>query len=144
MEEKEEGTAENYCASCGALIPPGMLTCPQCSKAKTARKRPVERSPEESSEHVSVLRTPEESVRRGVAYGTLAKDQGELLLLLLSKGRLLDFSVRSVLISLIKEIAEERNAQRREDRAHILIEFVSTIMPSEDLASRLSRAFKTR
>jgi hypothetical protein len=91
-----------------------------------------------------VLRTPEESIRKGVAYGRLSEDQGNLLILSLSRGCLLDFSVRSVLTSLIKDIAEERNAQRREDKVYVLMEFVSFTMPSEDFASGLSRVFKTR
>jgi len=144
MEEKEEETAGNYCASCGSPIPPGVVTCPKCSQARIATKRLVGSSSEESSEYVPVLRSPEESVRKGVAYGTLSRDQADLLILLLSRGRLLDFSVRTVLASLIKDIAEERNAQRREDRIYVLIEFVSVTIPSEDLASGLSRAFKIR
>jgi hypothetical protein len=144
MEEKKEETVGNYCASCGSPVPPGIVTCPKCSQARIAAKRLVRSSSEESSEHVSVLRSPEGSVRKGVAYGTLSKEQGDLLILLLSRGRLLDFSVRTVLTSLIKDIAEERNAQRREDRIYVLIEFVSVTMPSDDFASGLSRVFKIR
>jgi hypothetical protein len=143
MKEKEEETVGNYCASCSSPIPPGVVICPKCSKARIAGKKPMESS-DEFVGHMSVLRAPEESVRRGVAYGTLTKEQGELLVLLLSRSRLLDFSVRSVLNSLVKEIAEERNAQKKEDRIYILIEFVSVTMPSEDLASGLSHAFKIR
>jgi hypothetical protein len=91
-----------------------------------------------------VLRTPEDRIRRSVVYGTLSKDQGELLVLLQSRGCLLDFSAKSVLTSLIKEIAEERHAQRREDKVYVLIEFVSCIMPFEDFANRLVHVFKLR
>jgi len=143
MEEKEEETVGNYCASCSSSIPPGFVICPKCSRARIAGKKRMESS-DESVEHVSVLRTPEESVRKGAANGMLTKEQGELLVLLLSRSRLLDFSVRSVLNSLVKEIAEERNAQKKEDRIYILIEFVSVTMPSEDLASGLYHAFDIR
>jgi len=143
MEEKEEETAGNYCASCGSPIPPGIVTCPKCSRVRIAEKRLV-KSPDKAAEHISVLRTPEESIRKGVAYGTLSKDQGDLLILLLSRGCLLGFSVRSVLKSLIKDIAEEKSAQRREDKVYVLMEFVSVTMPSEDFASGLSRVFKIR
>jgi len=143
MEEKEEETAANYCASCGSPLPPGVVECPKCSRARTAEKRPI-KSSDEDREQVSVLRTPEESIRKGVAYGTLSKDQGDLLILLLSRGRLLDFSVRSVLTSLIKDIAEEKNAQRREDKVYVLMEFVSITMPLEDFARELSRLFRMR
>lgn len=143
MEEKEEETAGNYCASCGSPLPPGVVTCPKCSQARIAEKRSI-KSSDKASEQVSVLRTPEEIIRKGVAYGTLSKDQGDLLILLLSRGCLLDFSVRSVLTSLIKDIAEEKNAQRREDKVYILMELVSVTMPSEDFASGLSRVFKMR
>jgi uncharacterized OB-fold protein len=91
MEEKEEETVGNYCASCSSPIPPGVVMCPKCSQARIAGKKPIESS-DESVEHVSVLRTPEESVRKGAANGTLTKEQGELLLLLLSRSRLLDSS----------------------------------------------------
>jgi len=144
MEEKEEETAGNYCASCGSPIPPGVVTCPNCSQARIAGKRLVERNSQKPPEHVSVLRTPEDRVRRSVVYGTLSKDQGELLVLMLSRSCLLDFSAKSVLTSLIKEIAEERHAQRREDRVYVLIEFVSSIMPFEDFATRLVHVFKLR
>ena len=143
MEKKAERTAENCCVSCGSPIPPGTVTCSKCSLVKTARRRPVKRGSEGSCGYVSVLRTPEENVRRSVAHGTLAKEQGELLILLLSRSHLLDPSVRSVPTSLINEIAEERNAQKREDRVYVLMEFVAITMPSDDFASDLFRVFKT-
>ncbi len=144
MEEKESQTAENYCASCGCPIPPGTVTCPKCSETRTARKRVVNRSSEEGSENVSVLRVPEEGVRRGVAMGLLRREEGELLLLLLARRHLLDFSVRSVLTSLITEIAQERDVQKREDRVYILREFVNSTMPTEDLVGEVSRTFQLR
>ena len=144
MEEKEEGTAGNYCVSCGSPIPPGIVTCPKCSQARIAGERQVESGPHEPTEHVSVLRIPEDRVRRSVAYGTLSKEQGDLLNILLSRGCLLDFSARSVLTSLINGIAEDRHAQRREDKVYVLIEFVSYVMPSEDFASGLVHVFKLR
>jgi len=143
MEEKEEETVGNYCASCRSPIPPGAVMCPKCSHARIAGKKPVE-NVDESVGQVFVLRTPEESVRKGAANGILTKEQGELLVLLLSRGHLLTFSATSVLASLVREVAEERNAQRKEDRIKTLIEFVSDTMPSEDLASALRHAFKTR
>lgn len=143
MEEEEGETAGNYCASCNSPIPPGEVVCSKCLQVRVAGKKPSE-AYDRTLENVSVLKTPEESVRRSVAYGMLTEEQGELLVLLLSRSRLLDFSVRFAMTSLVKEIAEERNAQRKEDRIIILIEFVSVTMPSEDLAGRLSRAFKTR
>jgi len=142
MEEKEEEIAGNYCASCGSPIPPGVVTCPKCSKAKIAGKRPMQTASEEATEDLIVVRTPEASIRRSVAYGTLTREQGELLLLLLSEGRLLDFAVRSVLSSLLKDIAEERNSQRMEDRVHVLIELVSVTMPSGDFERRLFHTFR--
>jgi len=142
MEDKEEETVGNYCASCSSPIPPGVVICPRCSQARIAGKKPMEGF-DETVEHVSVLRTPEESVRKGAANGMLTKEQGELLALLLSRGRLLTFNATSVLASLVREVAEERNAQRKEDRIKTLIEFVSDTMPSEDLASALRHAFMT-
>jgi len=142
MEEEEKETAENYCASCGSPIPPGAVTCARCSQLRHAEKRPVSSSSDEDAERVSVLRTPEESVRRGMSYGTLTEEEGELLLLLLSRGRLLDFSVRSVLKSLIREIAEERDAERRKERVYTLMELVEMTMPSENFSRELSCAFK--
>jgi hypothetical protein len=144
MEENEEGTAGNYCASCGSPLPPGVVTCPKCSRTRISGKRHVESESQGPTEHVSVLRIPEDRVRRSVAYGTLSKDQGDLLNILLSRGCLLDFSARSVLTSLINGIAEDRHAQRREDKVYVLIEFVSYVMPSEDFASGLVHVFKLR
>jgi hypothetical protein len=143
MEDKEEETVGNYCASCSSPIPPGVVICPRCSQARIAGKK-SKRSSDETVELMSLMRAPEESVRKGVVYGTLTKEQGELLVLLLSRGRFLDFLARSALNSLVKEIAEERNAQRKEDRIYTLIEFVSITMPSEDLANGLSRAFEVK
>lgn len=144
MEDEEKETAENYCVSCGSPIPPGAVVCTRCSQYKIAEKRPVEKPSEETSVSASVLRTPEESVRRGMSLGVLTKEQGELLLLVLSRGRLLDFSVRSVLVPLIKEIAEERNAKRREEREYTLKEFLCVVMPTDNLPDSVSRAFNLR
>ncbi|MBE0518933.1 MAG: hypothetical protein IH630_06905 [Thermoplasmata archaeon] len=143
MEEKAKGTTEKCCASCGFPIPPDAETCPKCSQVRTAKKRPVKRNSEDSRGLVSVIRTPEESVRRSVASGMLTREQGELLLLLLSRGRLLDPEIRSVSTSLVKELAEHWDVMKREDKAYILRKLVDTTTPSEGLARELSRAFKT-
>ena len=102
----------------------------------------MKRGSEGSCGYVSVLRTPEVNVTRSIVRGTLTNEQRELLILLLSRGHLLEPSFRSVSTSLVNEIAEERNAQKREDRVYVLMEFVAITMPSDDFANDLSRVFK--
>jgi hypothetical protein len=144
MGDEENDSAGDYCARCGNPIPPGLVICPKCSDKTLACKRVVGKPSEDSSESVSVLKTPEDRVMRGVVQGLLTREEGNLLLLLLSRGRLLDFSVRSVLTSLIGEIAEEGSVRKREDRAYVLREFVGSTMPNEDLVGRVSSTFQLR
>ena len=144
MDEEGQGTEGNCCANCGSPIPPSAILCDKCSCLSSAEKKPVRRSFGEVSRSVAVKETPDGCIRRGVYYGFLTEEQGDLLLRLMSEGSSLAPSVRSVLLSLTKEIAEERHAQRREDRAYVLLEFVNAVMSSVELSRDILRAFQLK
>ncbi len=144
MEEREENASGNYCAGCGSPIPSGLVTCSECSRARIPNRRRVKKNNAASSDHLSVMRAPDDAVRKAMGHGTLTRDQGELLLRLISETRLLDFSMKSALVSLIRAIANEGGAQKREERVHDLIGFLTLVMSSEDTAQEVLIAFRLK